>query len=83
MWFWLIIAVLGLAVGGLIVSRSSHSRLRGSVIFGIASASALLIELLIRFGAISVDQDTRLMSLAVLMLIVAIITWTPLDRRGV
>ena len=83
MWFWLLIAVLGLAVGGLIVARSSGNRFRGSVIFGIAAASALLIELLIRFGVITVDQDTRLMSLAVLMLIVAVITWTPLDRRGV
>ena len=83
MWFWLVIAILGLAVGGLIIARSAGNRLRGGVIFGIAAASALLIELLIRFGVITVDQDTRLMSLALLMLIVAVITWTPLDRRGV
>ena len=83
MWFWVLVAILVLATGGVVIARSAGHRLRGSVIFGVAAASAVLIELLIRFEAITVGQGTALMALAVFMLIVAVITLTPLGRRGI
>ena len=83
MWFWVLVAILGLAIGGIAIARSAGHRLRGKIIFGIAAVAVVLIQLLIRFEAITVGQGTALMALAVMMLIVAVITLTPLGRRGV
>lgn len=77
MWFWVVIVVLGLAIGGLAVARTPGNRLRGGLMFGTAAGVALLIEVLIRFDAISVDQGTDLMALAVLVLIAAALALMP------
>lgn len=77
MWFWLVIVILGLAIGGLAIARGSGNRLRGGVIFGIAAVAALLVEILIRFEAITVNQGTDLMALAVLVLIAAALALMP------
>jgi len=77
MWFWLVIVVLGLAAGGLAVARASEHRLRGGLLFGTAAVAALLIEVLIRLDAISVDEGTDLMALAVLVLIAAALALMP------
>ena len=83
MWFWLVIAILGLAIGGLAVARSARDRLRGGSILGIAVAAVVVIEVLIRLDAISVDQGTQIMRFTVLALIavaVSLIPWTGRSR---
>ena len=80
MWFWVVVAVLGLVAGAVAIARSGGNRIAGGLLFGAAAVSAVVIEVLIRFGAITVDQGTDLMASAVLVLIVIMPFW--LYRTG-
>ncbi len=77
MWFWAVIAILVLAVGGLAVARSGGHRLRGGFMLAAAAALAIVIEVLIRVDAITVSQGTELMTWAVLLLIAAGVALVP------
>lgn len=82
MWFWLMFAALALAVGGLGIGRLPSRRLTGAAILAAAVALALVIEVLIRFDAISVDQGTDLMGMATLVLIGLIVTFVARSRSA-
>ncbi len=83
MWFWLILALLGVAVGGLVIARNAVAGRSGAAILGVAVAAVVSIELLIRVDAISSSQGTDIMAIVVVVLLaVALVLRRPVDGSG-
>lgn len=83
MWIWILIAVIGLAVAALTITRQPVAfRRRGFVLLGIAIAITVGIEALIRLDAISADLGSELIFLATILLAGFAVWRLPRTRDG-
>lgn len=83
MWFWLALVLLGIVAGGIVIARDAIAGRSGTAILGVAVGAVVLIEMLVRVGAISSGQGTDIMAIVVLVLLaVAFVLRRPLRGSG-